>query len=175
MQLFDRNGMHHYNWAKRFEGMWTEIVFSFDNEEKNAYFYVNGELISQMNGVKQNIPFPIRNDLKSHDSVKPFLLGFCNHSNVFYKGKICDVKIYNKYFSNISDLSTNKSAKNLIANNNDKKIEKLENDKSKTEGKLEVVEAHRETLKEEVTKQQEHLSEEGKKKFWQDYLGKKND
>ena len=67
------------------------------------------------------------------------------------------------------------SIKNLIANNNDKKIEKLENDKSKTEGKLEVVEAHRETLKEEVTKQQEHLSEEGKKKFWQDYLGKKND
>ncbi len=112
MQLFDKNGRYHYNWAKRFEGMWTQIVFSFNNEEKNAYFYVNDELISQMNGVKQNIPFPIRNDLKSHDSVKPFLLGFCNHSNVFYKGKICDVKIYNKYFSNISDLVNNKE--NLV-------------------------------------------------------------
>jgi len=112
MQLFDRNGMHHYNWAKRFEGMWTQIVFSFDNEEKNAYFYVNDELISQMNGVKQNIPFPVKNDLKAHDSVKPFLLGFCNHSNVYYKGKICDVKIYNKYFSNISDLADNKE--NLV-------------------------------------------------------------
>jgi hypothetical protein len=112
MQLFDRNGMHHYNWAKRFEGMWTQIVFSFDNEEKNAYFYVNDELISQMNGVKQNIPFPVKNDLKPHDSVKPFLLGFCNHSNVYYKGKICGVKIYNKYFSNISDIANNKE--NLV-------------------------------------------------------------
>ncbi len=113
-QLFDRSGMRHYNWAKRFEGMWTQLTISFNNEEKNVYFYVNDELICQMNGVKQNIPFPIRNDLKSHDAVKPFLIGFCNHSNVYYKGKISDIKIYNKFFSNIQEMEKNEE--NLILN-----------------------------------------------------------
>ncbi len=113
-QLFDRSGMRHYNWAKRFEGMWTQLTISFNNDEKNVYFYVNDELICQMNGVKQNIPFPIRNDLKSHDAVKPFLIGFCNHSNVYYKGKISDIKIYNKFFSNIQEMEKNEE--NLILN-----------------------------------------------------------
>ncbi len=107
MQLFDRDGMYHYNWAKRFEGLWTQITMSFNSEEKNAYFYVNDELICQMNGVKQNQPFPIRNNLRTHDSIKPFLIGFCNHSNVYYKGKISEVKIYNTFFSNIKDMDTN--------------------------------------------------------------------
>ena len=112
MQLFDRSGMRHYNWAKRFEGMWTQMTLSYNNEEKNAYFYVNDELICQMNGVKQNIPYPVRNDLKSHDAVKPFLIGFCNHTNVYYKGKISDIKIYNTFFSDIKDMETNKE--NLV-------------------------------------------------------------
>ena len=104
MQLFDRSGMRHYNWAKRFEGMWTQVTMSFDNTEKNMYFYVNDELICQMNGVKQNIPYPVRNDIKSHDAIKPFLIGFCNYTNVYYKGKIADIKIYNKFFPNIQDM-----------------------------------------------------------------------
>jgi len=114
MQLFDRNGMHHYNWAKRFEGLWTQVTLSFNSEEKKAYFYVNDELICQMNGVKQNTPFSIGNDLKTHDAIKPFLIGFCNHSNVYYKGKISDVKIYNRFFDNIKDMDQNTD--NLILN-----------------------------------------------------------
>jgi len=108
MQLFDRNNMHHYNWAKRFEGMWTQVTLSYNSEEKNAYFYINDELISQMNGVKQNIPFPVRNDLRSHDSIRPFILGFCPQLNTNYKGKITDVKIYNRFFNNIEDMAHNK-------------------------------------------------------------------
>jgi hypothetical protein len=107
MQVFDRNNMHHYNWAKRFEGMWTQLTLSYNEEEKRIYFYVNDELISQMNGVKQNIPFPIGNDLKTHDSIKPFLLGFCNHTNTRYKGKISDLKIYNRFFKNIEEIPNN--------------------------------------------------------------------
>jgi hypothetical protein len=107
MQLFDRNGMHNYNWAKRFEGLWTQVTLSFNSEEKKAYFYVNDELICQMNGVKQNAPFPVNNDLKTHDAIKPFLIGFCNHSNVYFKGKISDIKIYNRFFNNIKDMDQN--------------------------------------------------------------------
>ena len=122
MQLFDRNNMHHYNWAKRFEGMWTQVTLSYNSEEKNAYFYINDELISQMNGVKQNIPFPIRNDLRSHDSIKPFILGFCPQLNTNYKGKITDVKIYNKFFDTIGDMAHNKENLVLYVDFNDDSI-----------------------------------------------------
>jgi hypothetical protein len=107
MVLFDRDNNHHYNWAKRFEGMWTQVTLSYNSEQKMAYFYINDELISQMNGIKQNTPFPIKKDLRTHDAVKSFLLGYCPHSNSRYKGKISDFKIYNKFFHNISEIETN--------------------------------------------------------------------
>jgi hypothetical protein len=107
MTVFDRTNMRHYNWAKRFEGMWTQVTVSYNSEEQNMYFYVNDELISQMNGIKQNIPFPIREQLKTHDAIKPFILGFCPHVNTRFKGKISDFKIYNKFFNNINDVYKN--------------------------------------------------------------------
>lgn len=107
MMLFDRENRPNYSWAKRFEGMWTQVTLTYNKEEKNVYFYINDELISQMNGIKQNIPFPISGDLKTHDSIKPFIIGFCNHMNVHYKGKISDVKIYNTFFRNIGDMINN--------------------------------------------------------------------
>ena len=107
MNVFDRTNMRHYNWAKRYEGMWTQVTLSYNSEEKSAHFYINDELVCQMNGIKENIPFPINNDLKTHDAIKPFILGFCPHTNTRYKGKICDFKIYNKFFSDINDVSKN--------------------------------------------------------------------
>jgi hypothetical protein len=107
MTVFDRTNMRHYNWVKRFEGMWTQVTLSYNSEEQNTYFYVNDELISQMNGLKQNIPFPIREQLKTHDAIKPFILGFCPHVNTRFKGKISDFKIYNKFFNNINDVYEN--------------------------------------------------------------------
>jgi hypothetical protein len=106
MVLFDRDGRHHYNWAKRFENMWTQVTISYNKEEKRAYFYINDELISQMNGIKQNIPFPINSELRTHDAIKSFLIGFCNHQNTHYKGKISEVKIYNKFFEDIKNMGT---------------------------------------------------------------------
>jgi hypothetical protein len=108
MQLFDRNGIHYYNWAKRFEGMWTWVTLSYSKEKKEIYFFVNDELIYQMNGVKENTPFPITTDLKTHDAIKPFILGFCPHSNIYYKGKIADVVIYNKFFDGVENMFKNR-------------------------------------------------------------------
>jgi hypothetical protein len=108
MNIFDRTNMRHYNWAKRFEGMWTQVTVSYNSEEKKMYFYINDELISQMNGIKQNIPFPIGEELKTHDAIKPFLLGFCSHVNTRFKGKISEFKIFNKFFGDIQDMYKNK-------------------------------------------------------------------
>ena len=122
MNVFDRTNMRHYNWAKRYEGMWTQVTLSYNSEEKSAYFYINDELVCQMNGIKENIPFPINNDLKTHDAIKPFILGFCPHTNTRYKGKICDFKIYNKFFSDINDVSKNTDDIVLDFNFNDQNI-----------------------------------------------------
>ena len=108
MNAFDRTNMRHYNWAKRFEGMWTQVTVSYNAEERNMYFYINDELISQMNGIKQNIPFPIGDQLKAHDAIKPFLLGFCSHVNTRFKGKISEFKIFDRFFDNIQDVYKNK-------------------------------------------------------------------
>ena len=108
MNIFDRTNMRHYNWAKRFEGMWTQVTVSYNSEEQNMYFYINDELITQMNGIKQNIPFPIRENLRTHDSIRPFILGLCTHVNTRFKGKISEFKIYNKFFNNIKDVYENK-------------------------------------------------------------------
>lgn len=112
MQLFNRNNTNYYNWAKRFEGMWTQVTLSFNVEENNAYFFINDELISQINDIKQNIPFPVKGNLITHDSIKPFLLGFCSYTSNYYKGKISGFKIYNRFFNSVNDM--NRNSKNIV-------------------------------------------------------------
>jgi hypothetical protein len=104
MQYFDKYNNPIYNWAKRFEHLWTWVTLSYSRENNQIYFYVNDELISQMNGIKQNTPFPAFGELRSHDAIHPFLLGFCAHSNTYYKGKIAEFKLYNKFFDNVNDV-----------------------------------------------------------------------
>jgi len=65
-----------------------------------------------MNWIKQNIPFPLSGDLRTHDSIRPFILGFCPHANTRYKGKISDFKIYNRFFKDINDIGENEE--NLV-------------------------------------------------------------
>jgi N-terminal domain of galactosyltransferase/N-terminal region of glycosyl transferase group 7 len=104
MMYYDKENRMYYNWAKKFENQWTWVTLSYSSENKGFYFYINDELISQINGIKQNIPFPVNEELRTHDAVRPFLLGFCPHTNTRYKGKIAEMKIYNKFFNNISEV-----------------------------------------------------------------------
>ena len=107
MVVFDKNNMHHYNYAKRFENQWTWVTLSYSRDRNEIHYYLNNELIYQMNGVKQNLPIPMEQPLRNHDAIKSFLIGFCNHSNTYYKGKIADVKIYNRFFDNVEDVYEN--------------------------------------------------------------------
>jgi hypothetical protein len=109
MMLFDKSNRPYYNWAKRFENLWTWVTLSVSKETGEAYFYMNNELVCQMNGVKDKRPFPIDSNLKSHDSIRPFIVGFCNHMNTYYKGKIAEIKIYNKFFDDIDECFENRN------------------------------------------------------------------
>lgn len=101
MKLFDRGGNLYYNWGKRFENLWTWVTLSYSMDSKNSYLFINGDLTRQMNGNKENKPFPIAQPLRIHDSVKPFILGFCPAMNTHFKGKIAEVKIFNKCITNV--------------------------------------------------------------------------
>ena len=107
MTVFDKENKYHNNWAKKFENEWTIVTVTYDSETKNQYLYVNNELVTNKNGIKENTPYLIGNDLKSHDAVRSFLIGFCNHTSTFFRGKIADVKIYNTFFPNINDMFEN--------------------------------------------------------------------
>jgi len=107
--VFDRNNVFHYNWGKKFENEWIWVTMAYSREKGGIFYYLNGELILQMNGIKQNLPFPFQGELRSHDSIKPFILGHCNHTNTYYKGKIAEVKIYDTFFDNIEDSFTEKN------------------------------------------------------------------
>jgi hypothetical protein len=100
--VYDRDDKHHYNYAKRFENEWTWVTVTYDSENGNSYLYINDELNYNVNGVKEAIPLHIDKKLKIHDSVKPILLGVCTLTGVFLKGKIAEVKIYNKFFEDVN-------------------------------------------------------------------------
>lgn len=125
MLLFDKNNNIYYNWGKRFENMWTWVTLSYSREKQEAYFYLNDELVCQMNGIKQNIPFPTRDTLRLHNSIDPFYVGYCPHTRTHYKGKIAEVKIYNKFFEDIKDVFEDKE--DLVLHYDFENEERLEN------------------------------------------------
>ena len=104
MVVYDRSSNHYYNWAKKFEGEWTWVTTSYDMENKKMYFYVNDELVTNANGVKESLPIQLKKDLKPHKKDKPLILGFCNHINTFFKGQISEIKIYNRFFKDVNNV-----------------------------------------------------------------------
>ena len=140
--IFDRNGQHNYMWGKRFENLWTWVTVSYSKEKGEYYFYINDELNCNIKDIKKNAPFIIKNSLKSHDGIKPFLIGFCNHTNTRFKGKIAEVKIFNRFIDNVNEAIENKEGLvldcdfneyyNIIGENNnvdfiEEEIEVIEN------------------------------------------------
>ncbi len=104
MTVFDMFGKYHNNWAKKHEEEWTWVTVSFNQRTKELFFYVNDELITNQNGIKENKPFFIGEALKKHTYTDPFILGYCTNQLNFYKGKIADVKIFNKFFEDINEV-----------------------------------------------------------------------
>jgi hypothetical protein len=101
--IFDRMNNPIYTWAKRFENQWTWLTVSYKKETNEYSFYVNDDLVLNYMGVKSNEPRKLSDKLRLHDAIKPFLLGFCNHTNTRFKGKISELKIYDTSINNITE------------------------------------------------------------------------
>jgi hypothetical protein len=101
--IFDRMNNPIYTWSKRFENLWTWFTVSYKKETNEYSLYVNDDLILNYMGVKYNEPRKLNEKLRLHDAIKPFLLGFCNHTNTRFKGKISELKIYDTSIDNITE------------------------------------------------------------------------
>jgi hypothetical protein len=101
--IFDRMNTPVYTWAKRFENLWTWLTVSYKKDTDEYSLYVNNDLVMNYMGIKTNEPRKLTDKLRLHDAVKPFLLGFCNHTNTRFKGKIAELKIYDASIDNISE------------------------------------------------------------------------
>jgi hypothetical protein len=103
MVMYDKDSNHHYNYAKRYENQWTWVTMSYNSERKEMSLYINDELINNQNGIKQNTPFKIDKKLKPYNNLQPFIIGFCSHVNTFFKGKIAEIRIYNKSINDVDE------------------------------------------------------------------------
>jgi hypothetical protein len=101
--VIDRSNNYHYTWSKRFENLWTWFTVTYKKDTNEYSMYVNDDLILNYMGKKSNTPRIITEKLRSHDSIKPFLLGFCNHTNTRFKGKISELKIYDASIDEIKE------------------------------------------------------------------------
>jgi len=104
MTVFDMFNNYHNNWAKKHEGEWTWVTISYNQRSKELYFYVNDELVTNQNGIKENKPFLIEDSLKKHTFTDPFILGYCNNQLNFFKGQIAEIKIFNKFFEDVNEI-----------------------------------------------------------------------
>jgi hypothetical protein len=114
MGVFDKDNNFYYNWAKKFEKVWTWVTISYNKSAKKMYMYVNNELVTNQKDIKENKPTLIPTALKPMSPLRPLLIGFCSHTGNLFKGKIAQVKIFDEYFKNIDDVFTNET--NLILN-----------------------------------------------------------
>ena len=99
-----RNSNNHFNygWIKRNFNEWTWVTLSLDSESKNIYFYCNNKLIKNTtSGVVEESYSNYDGTLKKIDS--DFYIG--KNSDIttdmiapFLKGKVAEVKIWNKFF-----------------------------------------------------------------------------
>lgn len=101
--IIDRSNNYYYTWSKRFENLWTWFTVSYKKDTDEYSMYVNDDLILNYMGGKYNTPRTLTTKLRLHDSIKPFLLGFCNHTNTRFKGKISEVKIYDTSIDEINE------------------------------------------------------------------------
>lgn len=92
-------GNVYYNWAKRNSDLWTWITISYNSSENSMYCLVNDEVILNYNEIKTNMPIEFKTKLKKFKKNKFFVIG--ENDNLFFKGKIAVVRIYDQFLFDI--------------------------------------------------------------------------
>lgn len=97
-QLWNNKKEHLYQWIKRYEGQWSWITLSVENNK--IHFYLNGNESDARYGTGTHSPQHFDGRLKSYGKVKYYLgtttsVGL-NDVNKWLKGDIAEVRMWNR-------------------------------------------------------------------------------
>jgi hypothetical protein len=99
-QFWTDKTKHNYMWAKRYEGVWSWITITVNDDDKIVRFYLNGQEIDERNGNGSKSPMEYIGRLRTYPS-KHFYLGASPNSNPeepskFFKGDIAKFHFWDR-------------------------------------------------------------------------------
>lgn len=132
---FDIQNNPIYHWGKSVENNWVWFTISYDYDNQQLRLFINNQLISNNGDTLKSEPISLSNKLRSHNSTGSFFLGRCIQTNNYFKGKISDLKIYNRSFDTFEECQENTT--NIIYDINEDN-ELLENNIEYSQEEIEI-------------------------------------
>lgn len=109
-QFWTDRDRHNYMWAKRYEGLWSWVTITVNDDDKIVRFYLNGEEIDARYGNGTQSPMNYIGRLRPYAS-KHFYLGASPNTNPeqpskFFKGDIAKFQMWDRTLteSEVKDL-----------------------------------------------------------------------
>lgn len=96
-----------YHWSKAVENKWTWFTVSYKSDEQKLYIFSNDRLVSNNGDILKSKHIDLPNKIKSHPLMGDFHIGRCNHQNTNFKGKIAELKIYDRFFDTFEECKLN--------------------------------------------------------------------
>jgi hypothetical protein len=142
----------YYNWAKQFENIWSWVTISVDANENKIWFYLNEKSINNTTNNLTSDAIDVVGELRNYNTKTPFSLGYV-FDNIpdkmrYFKGKIADVKIFNKSFKPDEIEKIHSDNDSLMCHYDFSKIEenKLFDTVSNLEANMKMVDITNETI-----------------------------
>lgn len=104
---FDLQNNPIYHWAKCSENQWAWFTVSYNYEDLTLHIFINDKLVNVNGDILKSEPIRLPNKFRSHSSLGNLFIGRCNHSNINFKGKIAEMKIYDTSFESFEDCKDN--------------------------------------------------------------------
>lgn len=100
---FDCQNNPLYNWAKREENKWTRFTISYEESTNSLYMYLNDQMVSNNGDILRNKPILLPNKLRLQIPKGDLIMGFCPFSGTRFKGKVADLRLYDKSFKSYDE------------------------------------------------------------------------
>jgi hypothetical protein len=71
------------------------------------YIFSNNKLVSNNGDVLKSKPIDLPDKIRSHSLMGDFNIGRCNHQNTNFKGKVAELKIYDRFFDTFEECKLN--------------------------------------------------------------------
>ena len=124
LQFWNTFNQHNYMWLKRYDNQWSWVTVVIDSKRNLSHFYLNGTEVDSKAGHGSESPWKFNGKLKKYGN-KDIFLGTTpsveeNSSSRYFKGKIADVKIWDRDLTpeEVKNLHKETPSNNLVFDSN---------------------------------------------------------